>query len=323
MTLSANAANAADAAIAVVIPTLNAGPVLSKLLRRLQQQTRPPAEILVIDSESDDGSAQRAAAAGARVLPIRRRDFNHGGTRNLGVRETTAGVVVFLTQDAMPVDEHFLEYLCAPLIHQRAAAAFARQIPHPWAWPPERFARSWNYPDQDEWRRQEDAARWGLRYVFFSNVASAVRRDRFLASGAFPEAVIMNEDVVTCARLLAAGESVAYLSKAVVEHSHNYSLAQQFRRYFDIGVFHARHHDLIPAVGTGGEGMRFVRGLLRYLLLNGHWGWIPRSLAETGMKFLGFHLGKREARLSLASKRRFSMHRGYWLARRPHESAHG
>lgn len=35
------------------------------------------------------------------------------------------------------------------------------------------------------------------------------------------------------------GYKVAYIAEAMVRHSHNYSLTEEFKRYFDIGVFHA------------------------------------------------------------------------------------
>jgi rhamnosyltransferase len=297
---------------AVVIPTLNPGPAIGALVQSLQAQTLAPNEILVIDSESNDRCVDWATAAGARVHPILRKHFNHGGTRNLGASLTSAPVVVFLTQDAIPQDEQFLENLCQPLIDGKAAAAFARQLPHYDAWPPEREVRAWNYPDTDEWRRMEDADKWGLRLVFFSNVASAVRRDRFEEAGCFPAQVIMNEDVVLAARLLDAGHTIAYLAAAQVRHSHNYSIAQQFRRSFDIGVFHARHHDLIPAVGTSGEGIRFVKRQCWSLLKKGHWDWLPRTVYEAAARFAAFHLGKREHLLGRSLKRRLAMHKGYF-----------
>ncbi|VCW13919.1 hypothetical protein BANRA_01245 [Escherichia coli] len=39
------------------------------------------------------------------------------------------------------------------------------------------------------------------------------------------------------AKAILAGYKVAYVADAVVKHSHNYSPIDEFKRYFDIGVF--------------------------------------------------------------------------------------
>ncbi len=301
--------------IAVVVPTLRARADIAGLITALRRQSLPPAEILVVDSASKDGTAAAARAAGARVLTIARADFDHGGTRNLGLRATAAPIVVFLTQDALPADADCLAALTAPLRDGSAAAAFARQLPHPQATPIETFLRAHSYPGQDELREPDELGSGRIRSVFFSNVAAAVRRDDFEAVGGFPERVIMNEDMVLAARLLRGGRRVAYRAAARVVHSHAYRLGQLFCRYFDIGVFFARHADLLPTTRPTGEGRRLVQGLLLHLLRSGHWDWIPRAGAETLVKYAGFQLGKREALLSPGLKRRLAMQAGFFRRR--------
>jgi rhamnosyltransferase len=299
--------------VSVVIPTLRAGRYLRRLLPALAQQTLRPVEVLVIDSASEDDTRAVAEAYGARFVPIERADFDHGGTRNQGLSLTSAPVVVFLTQDALPADQHFLDRLTRPLRDGRAAAAYARQVPYPEANPLEVFARARNYPERDEQRRQSDRAFLGIRATFFSNVASAVLREEFIAAGGFPERTIMNEDVALCAALLERDRVVCYRAGARVQHSHNYSIAEQFRRYFDIGVYHALHPSTVAK--AEGEGFRFVRDQLAWLHEQGQWGWMPRCVAETGAKYLAYRLGRAHQRLSRATCRRLSLHRGWWRRR--------
>lgn len=299
---------------AVVIPVLDGATYLRRQLPALRRQTLAPAEILVIDSSSADDGVAVAREHGARVEVIERRDFNHGGTRNLGVALTRADPVVFLTQDALPADERFLAELARPLREGEADAAFARQIPYPGARPLEVFARLHNYPGRDELRDRTDLEGGNVRAVFFSNVASAVDRAAFAAVGGFPGRVIMNEDMVLCAKLLRDGRRVAYRAEARVFHSHDYTLAEQFRRYFDIGVFFSRHRDLLPTAEPGGEGLRYLRRACRWLLARGAWDQLPWLAMETAAKYLGFRLGRAEAHLASATKRRLAMHRGFFAA---------
>ena len=49
----------------------------------------------------------------------------------------------------------------------------------------------------------------------------------------FDEDLIMSEDQQFSRDVIAAGHAVVYQPQSVVVHSHNYSLATCFRRYFD------------------------------------------------------------------------------------------
>lgn len=298
--------------IHVHIPTWKGADHLRRLLPALLDQETLPTTIVVIDSASPDGSADIAREHGCTVLVIPQSEFNHGGTRNRAV-DVGGGepdVLVFLTQDALPANPQFLGNLVAPVLDGTAQAAFARQLPYPEASPLEAFARHFNYPAQSALRRLSDVDRLGLKAFFFSNVASAVRRDAFVAVGGFPANLIMNEDMVLCARLLQAGGTVAYCAEAEVRHSHDYTIGQQFRRYFDIGAFLAGSNEVSGKVG--GEGFRFVRGQLAWCWRNGAKSWIPRCIVEAGAKFVGMHLGKRQRFLPRWLKRRCSMHAYHW-----------
>ena len=69
----------------IIIPSCNAGRQFAGLLESLRGQTTR-CEIIVIDSSSSDDTVAIAGDHGARTIVIDRKDFDHGGTRNLGVR---------------------------------------------------------------------------------------------------------------------------------------------------------------------------------------------------------------------------------------------
>lgn len=310
---AANAA-ASDGDVAVVVPTLRPGGGLARLIGVLREQARPPAEIIIIDSSSGDGTAENARAMGCRAEVVRRESFDHGGTRHLGVSMTTGRFIVFLTQDALPRDSHFLTALTAPL-QRGCAAVYARQIPYPSATPLERFHRGFNYPEQSHVRDAADLARMGLRAAFFSNVASAVERAAYEAVGGFPTGVILNEDTMLAYRLLRAGHRVAYAADAEVYHSHTYGVAQQFRRYFDIGASHAQGDGGLAGLPVAREGSRFARQEVRALAREGAWLWLPRAGVELAAKWLAFQLGRRALQLPVAVTSRLSLQPAYWRRR--------
>ena len=89
--------------VSVIIPTLNAGTMIDDLLTSLEHQRRVPDEIIVVDSSSDDDTRDLVRRhPEVRLIVIDRKDFNHGGTRDMALRESSGDFVLFLTQDALP-----------------------------------------------------------------------------------------------------------------------------------------------------------------------------------------------------------------------------
>ena len=99
--------------ISLIIPTLNAAEYMPGLIDILGRQTRKTDEIIVIDSESEDATVRMAEQAGFRTLKVKRSEFDHGGTRNYAVAMSKGDIVMFLSQDALPSDEHYVENMLA------------------------------------------------------------------------------------------------------------------------------------------------------------------------------------------------------------------
>lgn len=297
----------------LVVPTRNPGGLWPHWLGALRQQ-QPGATGLVVDSSSNDGTDFTSLPQGFRLLQIAAEDFNHGGTRNLALKQLSPAtdVVVFMTQDALLADPGSLQALVSALGDSSVACAFGRQLPHANATPLAAHARLFNYTDRSRTVTLEDKAALGFKACFLSNSFAAYRVQDLLAVGGFPTDVILGEDTTVAAKLLLAGKAIRYQADACVYHSHNYTMLEEFRRYFDTGVFHAREKWLLEAFGgASGEGLRFVASELRYLLSKAPW-LIPSALLRTVCKLAGYRAGRVEARLPVRLKRHLSMFRGFW-----------
>jgi rhamnosyltransferase len=298
--------------VSVIIPTLNASLYLENLLKALNSQVRKPEEIMIIDSSSDDNTIEIAQAFSIKTISIPRKSFNHGGTRNLALRHTRGDYVIFLTQDAVPENQKFISHLIKPLKSPDIAASFGRQYPQADAKPPERFARLFNYPSEPLVKGLNDKKYLGIKTFFFTNVCSCLKRKELENAGGFPEKTILNEDMIAAARLINKGYKIAYAPEAVVIHSHNYSLVQQFKRYFDIGVSLKENEWILRDVKPEGEGMKFFKEEIKYLLSIRAYKYLPYILGETGAKFIGFKCGFFHNILPSKVKKKLSMHSFFW-----------
>jgi len=299
--------------VSVILPTLNAEKYLVKLIGKLQQQTLKPHEIIVIDSRSDDGTVLLAKRLGAKVMSVEREEFDHGGTRNLAAQKASGDAIVYMTQDAMPQHEYFLEEIVAPLSDTNVAAVCGRQIARSESTVLEQMTRDINYPELYIHKTLADLDRYGIKLFFFTNVCSAIRRDTFLKLGGFPAPIILNEDMMIAAKCITNGFAVVYNPRASVIHSHDYTLKKQFKRNFDIGVSMSMNEWIFQYARAEKEGGRLVKEQLGRLWRQGNWKWIPRWFAEAGAKYLGYRLGVSYKKLPVWLRRKFSMHPDFWF----------
>lgn len=298
--------------VSIIIPTLNALRFCAPFFQVLEQQTCQNYELIILDSESDDGSKEIYIKANTRIETIVRSTFKHADVRNNGADIANGDILVFMTQDAIPNHSKWLENLIKPLVEGVAAASFARQIPYPNANPLEQFARATNYPDVSRVVSKADIPSLGIRAAFFSNSCSAIRKDVFDTLGGFPTHTIMNEDMMFAINLLKNDYNIAYTVEAIVNHSHNYSLSKTFQRYFDIGVVFKQAEQDLEGFATRQQGLDYVQKLFRHLIQQRKFFWLPIALAESCVKWLGINLGKRYNILPSPFVTSCSMHKSYW-----------
>ena len=298
--------------IACIIPTYNGKAELARLLDSLQTQTAQ-FDIFIIDSSSKDGTQELASARVGNLTVIPSVDFNHGGTRQRMVDQNPGfDIYVFLTQDACLADADAIAKIAAPFADPKVGAVCGRQLPHVDATPLAQHARFFNYPEGIQVKTLADVPTLGIKAAFMSNSFAAYRGDALEAVGGFPVHVIFAEDMYATAKMLLAGWKVVYAGNALCRHSHNYTIVEEFERYFDMGVFHAREPWIRQHFGgAGGEGMRYVKSELRFLGLRRLNLW-PSAIVRNAVKLLGYKLGQQEARLPIGLKRKLGMYKHYW-----------
>lgn len=287
--------------IGIVIPTWKGIHHLPHCLPPLLASPLKP-KILVIDSSSNDGTVELARKMGAETLSIPQESFNHGLTREKGRKHLDTDLVVMITQDAYATSPGMLEKLVSPLIKREASIAYGRQIPHNGANFFASFAREFNYPATSHIRSLNDRSRFGVYTFFCSNSCAAYVNQALDEVGGFPK-TRFGEDTLVVAKLLMNHHQIAYVADAEVQHSHDYSLKEEFERHFDIGISRNTAKDLFKIVGKdSARGKAYAVALFNELWKKNK-KLIPYALAQTAIKWAGYHLGKQASQFSNLTKK--------------------
>lgn len=299
--------------ISIIIPTRNAEVYMDTLLTKLEGQTIKPYEIIIIDTASKDKTREICEAhKNVKFIQINNGEFDHGGTRNKAAKVATGDILLFMTQDATPNTENFIEEIISKLGKDGVVASYGRQVARPDASYLEKFAREFNYTKQELIKSKNDIERLGIKTFFMTNVCSAFIRDEFWNIGGFPEKTILNEDMIISSRLILKGKKVHYAAKAEVIHSHDYTYIQQFKRNFDIAVSLVENEEITKYAKSETEGVKYVKEAIKNLLNNKKAYLIPHLIVDSGFRFLGYKAGMNYKRIPIKLVKKMSMHSFYF-----------
>ncbi|MDP8983079.1 MAG: glycosyltransferase [Acidobacteriota bacterium] len=235
-------ADLTTATISIIIPTRNAGPEFRETLAAIRGQTRT-SELVVVDSGSTDGTPDLAREFQAVTISIPPESFNHGETRNFGIRHSQGGFCIMLVQDAIPVGDTWLEELVSPFSDPRVVGVTGAQVPRPDSDPVGRWQVEYRNRFLGEEMRVQELENWDqfrslsfqdrLRLVSFDNVCSALRRE-FWERSPF-EPLPFAEDLDWGVRAIAAGKRIVHHPATRVIHSHSRPGAYHMRRSYISG----------------------------------------------------------------------------------------
>ncbi|MGD9406380.1 MAG: glycosyltransferase [Anaerolineae bacterium] len=263
----------------IIILTKNGCRYIREVLQAVLIQAAPPKhEVILLDSGSTDGTWETACSFPIHTHRIPPEEFNHGETRNLGARLASpkSRYLVYLTQDATPL-EGWLENLLYPLRKDTdVAGAFSRHIPRPTCSPSmaRLMTTEWQQtgtPERVVKKATElDAYERNRAYLaHFSNTSSAIRRSVWEEHPFNP--VQFAEDAEWADRVLRAGYTLVYEPSSRVLHSHDYSLWQQLAQNLDHAWAMRQIHSL-PEHATA-QPIRLLRRLSEQTLKDWRYIW--------------------------------------------------
>jgi rhamnosyltransferase len=316
-----------DPLASVVLLTFNGERYLSEVLESVfKQNTTFHYEVIVIDSGSADSTLDIVKWYPVKLHQIPTCAFSHGETRNLGARLARGRFVAYLTQDATPASESWLQHLVdAFALGPKVAAVYGIHIPRADCDPvtrrdTEEFFKMMGPKSQATVQYIKDGAAGREEYErnegiigFYSDVNSCLRKSVWEK---IPyQTLDYAEDQAFGRDILRAGYWKAYEPRAAVIHSHSYPLLQYFRRQFD------EYRGLRQSIG-------FIQkaGLTRVLLgaLKGGWvdsrhilrqrypvlvtlKWINYAFVSNFFRRMAAYLAAREQHLPPRLTRRISL----------------
>ena len=301
-------------AVDVLIPVYEPDESFEKLLKMLSNQTvRPEKIILMVTEGSHEVALDEQNDSKIEIHRLQKTEFDHAGTRNAAVSFSDAELVLFMTQDAVPEDVHFIEELVEGMEQdEKIAVSYARQLAKKDTKPIERLIRRFNYPEESRMKSLGDLEALGIKTYFCSDVAAVYRREIFTELGGFDTPAVFNEDMVFAAKAVKAGYKVYYNAEARVVHAHNLKLMEQFRRNFDVGASQADHPEVFEEISSESEGGKLFKTVSKGLVKLGRWYLLPYFILQCGAKFIGFRLGKRYPKLKPGFVKKCSSNRAYW-----------
>lgn len=230
----------ADVDVTIAVPLFNGEEFLEELLTAVfAQKTALKYEVLIIDSGSSDRSLDIIVQfPKIRLHQINNKEFGHGKTRNLAVGLAKGDFVVFLTQDAVPSHDQWLDYMIEPFsLNDKIGCVFGRQIPRPHCFVSlKREVDAVFKPLADAGsisiqRKDKLTTDLGITNNFLSDVNSAVRKS--IHQKVPFQDLNYAEDQALGIDMLEAGYLKAYAPLGSVNHSHDYPLKKYYKRKFD------------------------------------------------------------------------------------------
>lgn len=236
--------------ISVVIRTYNEQAYLDELLNaiRTQRIDNMSAEIVIVDSGSEDDTLRIAEKHECRIVHIPKAEFTFGRSLNLGCEHARGEYLVFVSGHCVPCNRDWLKNIVLPLQNGTAAYCYGNQVGRD----------TTRFSEEQVFAKYFDPIARTPQQPYFVNNANAALLKKTWLNYTFDEQLTGLEDMHLGKRLIEAGENISYADGAAVYHIHNESWAQVRWRYEREALalqqidphLHMSKRDLINCIAT-------------------------------------------------------------------------
>jgi len=214
--------------VSLIVRCFNEEAHIGRLLTGAVSQTRPPDEIVVVDSGSTDETLSIAETFGATIVHVSPELFSFGHALNVGIAASRSEIAVIASAHVYPVFDSWIAELVSPFDSEQVALTYGRQETPPGGrFSEQRLLEQW-FPTHST-RRQ--------RHPFCNNANAAIRR-AIWEQRPYDEQLTGLEDLDWAKSALDDGWSIAYVAEAPVVHVHDEVFTQVFNRYRREAIAH-------------------------------------------------------------------------------------
>lgn len=277
----------------IICPLYQAEKYIEKLHHSLLSQKNVSINnIHYILTESTDNTEVILNKMNISYQKIKRSEFSHSLVREQAVRriDDNPDIICFITQDIVIEREDWLEKLIEPIITNKVAATYSRQLSK--FNNIEKYTREYNYPEKSFIKSKNDIESLGLRTFFSSDAASAIKKDIFLKLNAYDgKNLPISEDMYLTYKLIMNGYKVMYCSDSVIYHSHNFKLKDLYKRYKLTGKF-LKENEYLDKYKTTSSGASLAKYILKRSLQEKNIKVLIRYPFDMAVRLLGMKVGK-------------------------------
>lgn len=213
--------------VSIVMRSKNDIEYIEQTLKMLYRQEYKDFELISVDSGSTDGTFEIIKKYNNdTVYRIKPEDYIPGKVLNEAIKKCRGDIVVFNNSDCIPQNEQWLGNLLKPFDNSNIGAVYGRQIPRPSAHP----------LVIKDYERAFDDGSISLKWFHFFSLATSAIRKELLEKWPFDETIKYSEDIEWSYRAKNNNIDIAYANDAIVEHSHNYTLKEVYKRFYGEGV---------------------------------------------------------------------------------------
>lgn len=205
----------------IVIRAYNEEQHIARLLTGILEQTVKDAQIILVDSGSQDDTVAIASRFPVDIVHIQPQDFTFGRSLNLGIAAAKAERVVMASAHVYPIYPDWLEKLLEPFADPQIGLSYGKQRGGETSkYSEHQVFRSW-FPDQSTPRQT---------HPFCNNANAAIRRSLW-QQHPYDELLTGLEDLAWARWLLTQGQLLAYTAEAEIIHVHNETWRGVYNRY--------------------------------------------------------------------------------------------
>lgn len=275
----------------IICPLYNAEKYIEELDKNIKKQKNVKInKVRYVLTKSKDRTEEILNNLKTTYKIIEPQEFSHSLTREKEAFESDADILVFITQDIKIERDDWLYNLVKPIEENECDASYSRQLCVDNSI--EKYTRELNYPKESKIVSKQDIDKLGLKTFFFSDASSAVKRETFVKlKGYDNKNLVISEDMYIAYKLIMNDYKIKYCANSEIIHSHQFTLKQQYKRYYDTGKFF-KENSYLNKYKVNQAGSNLAKYVFKRAWEDKNWYVLFKFIPNMMVRFIGMKVGK-------------------------------